>query len=80
MRRTILLAAAVVLASPLMLGEASAAGTGLPQMKSALTASATGSVVEQAGWRHCSRWTRKCSKRWGFGTMRFQRCMWRHHC
>jgi hypothetical protein len=79
MRRTILMAAAVMLASPLMLGEASAAGTAIPQMKSALTASATGSVIEKAGWRRCHRWNRKCHRRWGWN-WRYRRCMRRHGC
>jgi hypothetical protein len=80
MRRFLLLGAALALASPLMLGEASAAGPSIPQMKSALTASATGAIVEKAGWRrHCRRWNRKCHWRWGWG-WRYRRCMRRHDC
>ena len=29
---------------------------------------------------HCMRWTAKCDRRWGFGSPRFYRCMWRHGC
>jgi hypothetical protein len=29
---------------------------------------------------HCARWTAKCDRRWGFGSPRFARCMWRHGC
>jgi hypothetical protein len=82
MRKTLLLGAALMLASPLMIGEASAAGTAIPQMKSALTASATGAIVEKAGWRHrrhCRRWNRRCHWRWGWG-WRYRRCMRRHRC
>ena len=29
---------------------------------------------------HCMRWTDICNGRWGFGSPRFARCMWRHGC
>lgn len=29
---------------------------------------------------HCMRWTDICDRRWGFGSPRFARCMWRHDC
>lgn len=29
---------------------------------------------------HCMRWTAKCDRRWGIGSPRFFRCMWRHSC
>ncbi len=29
---------------------------------------------------HCLRWTEKCDRRWGLGSPRFARCMWRHDC
>lgn len=79
MRKTLLLGAVLMLASPLMNGEASAAGMAVPQMKSALTASSTGAIVENAGWRRCARWNRKCHLRWGWG-WRYRRCMRRHAC
>jgi len=68
-----------MLASPMMLGEATAAGTSLPQMKSVLSASSSGAIVEKAGWRRCARWSRKCHWRWGWG-WRYRRCMRRHGC
>ena len=29
---------------------------------------------------HCMRWTERCDRRWGLGSPRFYRCMWRHGC
>lgn len=29
---------------------------------------------------HCMRWTERCDRRWGLGSPRFYRCMWRHRC
>ncbi len=49
MRRFLLLGAALALASPLMLGQASAAGMAVPQMKAAQSAAAAGAIVEKAG-------------------------------
>lgn len=77
--RILLLGTALMLASPMMLGEATAAGTTVPQMKSMLTASASGAIVEKAGWRRCARWNRRCHVRWGWG-WRYRRCMRRHGC
>lgn len=79
MRRYLLLGAALALASPLMLVQASAAGTAVPQMKWAQSAASEGAIVEKAG-HHCRKWKRKCARRWGFGTKRFYRCLWRHDC
>ncbi|MEI9900047.1 MAG: glycosyl hydrolase family 5 [Hyphomicrobium sp.] len=28
----------------------------------------------------CVRWTAICDRRWGLGSPRFVRCMWRHGC
>jgi hypothetical protein len=80
MRRTLLLGAALALASPLLLGQATAAGTSVPHMQ-AVQSAAAGAIVEKAGWRrHCVRWGRRCTYRWGLGTWRFRRCMRRHGC
>ena len=79
MRRFLLLGAVLALASPLMLGQAAAAGTAAPQMKWAQSAASDGSIVEKAGWR-CRKWRRKSAYRWGWGTRRFYRCRWRHGC
>ena len=61
-----------------------AAGTAAPQMKWAHTAATDGAIVEKAGYRNykrwCGKWTRKCTRRWGWGTKRYGRCMWRHGC
>jgi len=29
---------------------------------------------------YCMRWTERCDRRWGLGSPRFARCMWRHDC
>lgn len=80
MRRTMLLGAALLLTSPLLVGQASAAGgTALPQMKLADTAGAAGSLVEKTGYRRCRKWNRRCRYRWGWG-WRYRRCMRRHGC
>jgi hypothetical protein len=79
MRRFLLLGAALALASPLMLGQASAAGTTVPQMKAAQSVATTDAIVEKAGY-HCRKWRRKCAWRWGWGSKRFHRCLWRHSC
>jgi hypothetical protein len=78
MSRILLLGAAVALAGGLMIGQASAAGAGAPQVNLAKAAAAAGSVVEKASYR-CWRWRKKCAWRWG-DTPRFHRCMWRHGC
>lgn len=31
-------------------------------------------------WRQCRRWRRRCSRRWGWGSRRFDRCMYRRGC
>jgi hypothetical protein len=31
-------------------------------------------------WRQCRYWRRECAERWGWGTPRFYRCLWRHDC
>ncbi len=80
MRRMLLLGAALALASPLMLSQASAAAPAVPQMKAAQSAAAAGAIVEKAGWHHCRRWGRRCTYRWGLGSWRFRRCMRRHGC
>lgn len=36
-------------------------------------------VVPQISYR-CMRWTERCDRRWGLGSPRFARCMWRHDC
>jgi hypothetical protein len=82
MRRTLLLGAALALASPLMLGQATAAGTAVPQMKAAQSAATADAIVEKAGY-HCRKWRRKCAKRahrWGWSKKRYYRCLWRHDC
>jgi hypothetical protein len=78
MRRTFLLATALMLASPLASGQASAASA--PNVAWAKSKAIAGSVVDQAGYRHCARWNWRCSKRWGYGSPRYARCLWRHGC
>ncbi len=82
MRRILLLGAALMLASPLMVGQSTAAGTVVPKMNAAQSATVADSLVEKAGWRHrrhCRRWSRRCHWRWGWG-WRYRRCMRRHGC
>ena len=78
MRRILLLGAALMLASPLLVGQASAA-TAVPHMKWAQSAASDGAIVEKASYR-CRKWRHKCAWRWGFGTKRYYRCLWRHGC
>jgi hypothetical protein len=77
MRRTLLLAAATLLAGPLLVGQASAASA--PDVGWAKSKAATEAVVDKAAYR-CGRWSWRCSKRWGWGSPRYARCMWRHGC
>jgi len=82
MRRILLLGAALMLATPLMVSQSTAAGTMVPQMKAAQAATVAGSLVEKAGWRHrrhCRRWSARCHWRHGWGR-RYHRCMRRHGC
>jgi len=80
MRRILLLGAALALASPLMLAQATAASTAVPQMKAAQSAAVGGAIVQKARWHHrCRRWNRKCHWRWGWN-WRYRRCMRRHGC
>jgi hypothetical protein len=40
-------------------------------------------VVQQAQWwdiDRCRAWRRECADRWGWGSERFHRCLWRHGC
>jgi hypothetical protein len=40
-------------------------------------------LVEQVQWwghRHCRYWRHECANRWGWGTRRYYRCLWRHDC
>ena len=79
MRRTLLLGAALMLAGPPMIASASAGGAGVPQMGWAKSAAVGGSIVDKAGY-HCWKWSNKCALRWGPGSPRFYRCLWRHGC
>jgi len=79
MRRTLLLGAALMLASPLLVSQASAAGAAVPQMKWAQSAASDGAIVEKAGW-HCRKWRHRCAWRWGWRTRHYYRCRWRHGC
>ncbi|KAB2939723.1 MAG: hypothetical protein K8F92_05500 [Hyphomicrobium sp.] len=76
MRRTLLLAAATMLAAPLTFGQASAASA--PDVGWAKSKAAATSVVEHTGY--CGRWSWRCAKRWGWGTRKYYRCLWRHGC
>ena len=80
MHRTLYLVAALMLTTPLLVGQATAASTALPQAGPAQAAAIDGSIVQKAGWRRCVRWGRKCTYRWGWRTWRYNRCMFRHGC
>lgn len=46
-----------------------------------LDASKATGVTENVGWRsHCAYWRGICADRWGWGTWRYRRCMFRHGC
>lgn len=79
MCRTNLLAAVMLLSIPLFASQASANAAAVPQPKWTHEAAANGSVVVKVGW-HCRKWRRKCAWRWGLGTRRYYRCLWRHAC
>jgi hypothetical protein len=79
MRRTLVLGAALLLVGPLLVGQAAAAGTAAPQMKWAQSAASEGSLVAEAGW-YCRKWRHKCTKRWGWKSGRYYRCLHRHGC
>jgi hypothetical protein len=40
------------------------------------------SVVQPVRWRggRCRYWRHECAERWGWGTPRYYRCLWRHDC
>lgn len=78
MRPTLLLGAALLLSSPLLVSQASAAAA-VPHLKWAQSAATDGSVVAKAGW-YCRKWRQKCAWRWGPGARRYYRCLWRHGC
>ena len=77
MRHTLLLGAATMLAAPLVIGQATAASA--PDVSWAKATASASSVVDKAGYR-CGRWNWRCAKRWGWGSPRYARCMWRHGC
>jgi len=40
-------------------------------------------LVQEVHWRgrrHCRYWRNECAARWGWGTDRYYRCLWRHDC
>jgi hypothetical protein len=36
--------------------------------------------VHDRGRGYCRYWRHECASRWGWGTPRFHRCLWRHDC
>ncbi len=79
MRKTIILGAALILASPLVVSQAMSAGMTLPQATAGQTTAGGASIVHKAS-RRCWRWRNKCGYRWGWRTGRFYRCLRRHSC
>jgi hypothetical protein len=43
-------------------------------------AAADAGLVQQVRWRRCRYWRHECADRWGWGTGRYYRCLWRHGC
>jgi hypothetical protein len=76
MRQKPMLVAVAIIAAPLLVGEASAASA--PDVGWAKSQAAAGSIVAHTGY--CGRWSWRCSKRWGWRSPRFARCMRRHGC
>ncbi|HET6321991.1 MAG TPA: glycosyl hydrolase family 5 [Hyphomicrobium sp.] len=82
MQRTLALAAAAVLGAMAAGTAATAADFGrappaVPVYPAYVPAQYV--VVPQISYR-CMRWTNRCDRRWGVGSPRFARCMWRHGC
>jgi hypothetical protein len=47
------------------------------------TPKAEEALVQQVHWRgrdQCRYWRHECASRWGWGTSRYYRCLWRHDC
>jgi hypothetical protein len=76
MPRLLMLTSALVMMCPIV-GQAQSAP--ISHSGARLSAS-TNSLAQQIGWRGCGFWQAKCAVRWGPGTPRFGRCMWRHGC
>jgi hypothetical protein len=76
MTRLVMLAATFAVIWPPLGGQAHSA----PISPSGAAAFAGSPSAQQIGWRGCGFWQAKCAVRWGPGTWRFGRCMWRHGC
>lgn len=75
----VITAAAAALASMAFIGSALAADFGPPPPR-AMPMPPPAPIVYAPVNYHCMRWTDICDRRWGFGSRRFARCMWRHDC
>lgn len=78
MGRILIFAAALALMGQLTAGPSQAGSASL--LLGATTPSAQGSLTQPVRWRSCEFWRDRCAWRWGPGTWRFARCMWRHGC
>jgi hypothetical protein len=78
MQHLSMLVAATALLGALPAGHASAADLGRAAPGYAYAPQYV-AVVPQISYR-CMRWTERCDRRWGIGSPRFARCMWRHDC
>ena len=78
MTRPLLLTAAFAVICPLLGGQAQSAP--IPHTGTASGVLAGNSLPRHIGWRGCGFWQDKCAVRWGPGSWRFGRCMWRHRC
>jgi len=77
MGRILVFAAALALC-PLAAGPSQADSASL--LVGTAAPSAQSSLAQPARWRSCEFWRDRCALRWGPGTWRFARCMWRHAC
>jgi hypothetical protein len=70
----IVIAFGAAFAGVVSIGQAIAADFGPPPLPP------QAAVVYQPVDYRCVSWTARCDRRWGLGTPRFARCMWRHGC
>jgi len=74
--RNVLISVSTILAGAAAAGAAIAADFGPPPPAPPVVVEP---VYVQPSYR-CWRWSQKCDFRWGVGSPRYFRCMWRHGC
>jgi len=73
-----ILSLGAVLAIGVLVGSPSQAGSA--SMLAGAKSASPRATAQKVGWARCELWADKCARRWGPGTWRFGRCMWRHSC